>query len=115
VKLGRFVLKHRKHHIKISKNSSILTIELFFLYTYLKTKYICIKKYRMAFDTNLVFTQNNIIQLNPNNFNGLIGSNKTTVNTKTVGGQIDAYTRSTVVQDAIDIKSTYLTIRMQKK
>lgn len=63
----------------------------------------------MAFDTNLVFTQNNIIQLNPNNFNGLIGSNKTTVNTKTVGGQIDAYTRSTVVQDAIDIKSTYLT------
>jgi len=63
----------------------------------------------MAGNIDLVFTQNNIIQLNTSNFNWLIGSNSTTVNTKTVAGQIDAYTRSTVVQDAIDIKATYLT------
>jgi len=61
----------------------------------------------MAGNIDLVFTQNNIIQLNTSNFNGLIGSNSPTVNTKTVAGQIDAYSKCTVLQDAIDIKASY--------
>lgn len=60
----------------------------------------------MASNIDVIFTKNGIIQLT-DSFNGLVGSSGTVVNTKTVSGQIDAYTRCSVVQDAIDIKASY--------
>ncbi len=62
----------------------------------------------MASNIDVIFTKNGIIQLT-DSFNGLVGSSGTVVNTKTVSGQIDAYTRCSVVQDAIDLKTSYIT------
>ena len=61
----------------------------------------------MAGGINFIETTNGVVSLTTPYMDYILSSNNTAVNTSTVSGQIEAYTKCNVLQDAIDIKARY--------